>query len=433
MKKINGTASVRSVIFRIAPVLCLALLLSLGTGGMRPVRAASVRETLPILQMKELARISPPEGGSYLEGGTSASSGYLAAFLSSTGSSPNPVLLLDMKTWAVVKTAYVQLAHANDMCYIPQRREIYVVPMESTQVIVLDEATLTVKRTIATSVNYHAIGYDTKSDRFAAVYVSGEGAGRHLNCDILDGTCTKVLGSFSTDTNLTYQGLAVNDSLIYYSCWERGAVNSLYEPVYDGVFQPQDNVIYVYDFSGKLVKTLLVTMPEGFVKFEVESVAFSGKRMILQFNETLNDEGKTRLIGFYEAAGEGPSIAQQAAEKKAAEEKAAALKEEAENAAQFAKLKTSFTSLAGKRKLVKAGWNPLNFGTKAVSGYEAQICRKRSFTGDSLRTVRSAANLRTFAHLNRKTVYYVRVRAYYRAGTKTYYSAWSGKKKIRTR
>ena len=51
LKKINGTASVRSVIFRIAPVLCLALLLSLGTGGMRPVRAASVRETLPILQM----------------------------------------------------------------------------------------------------------------------------------------------------------------------------------------------------------------------------------------------------------------------------------------------------------------------------------------------------------------------------------------------
>lgn len=427
------TVFFRPLAFRSALIICLAVLLSLWLSRTAPVHAAPARDSLPVLQLKKLTQVGLPEGASYLEGGTTAMTGYLATFLSSSASSPNPILLLDMNTWAVAKTASVQMSHANDMCFVPQRREIYVTPMDKAQIIVLDEETLTVKRTINVPQSYYAIGYDTKADRFAAAYVSGSGAGRHLTCDILDAECSKVLSSFSVDSNLTYQGLTVNDSLIYCAFWERGAVNSLYEPVYDGVFQKQDNVIYVYDFSGKLVKTLLITMPAGFTKFEIETVSFAGNRMILQFNEELDDTSKTKQFGIYEVTGEGSTLAQQEAEKTAAQ-KASTEKEETEKAAnQFAATKVQITGAKGKKKLVRLEWSAASFGSKPVTGYEAQICRKKSFRGDSLDTVQAAANRCTFRGLTRKTTYYMRVRAYYRIGTQTYYSAWSAKKKVRTR
>ena len=216
------TVFFRPLAFRSALIICLAVLLSLWLSRTAPVHAAPARDSLPVLQLKKLTQVGLPEGASYLEGGTTAMTGYLATFLSSSASSPNPILLLDMNTWAVAKTASVQMSHANDMCFVPQRREIYVTPMDKAQIIVLDEETLTVKRTINVPQSYYAIGYDTKADRFAAAYVSGSGAGRHLTCDILDAECSKVLSSFSVDSNLTYQGLTVNDSLIYCAFWERG-------------------------------------------------------------------------------------------------------------------------------------------------------------------------------------------------------------------
>ena len=393
------------------------------------VHAASEREILPVLELNKLAEFSAPSGASYLEGGTAASSGYMVAFLSSTAGKPNPVQVIDTNTWTAVKAGSAELSHANDMCYVPQRREIYVTPMDRAELIVLEESTLNVKSKIKTLRNYHAIGYDTASDRFAAVFVTGSGAARRLYCDILDGTCQKVLGTFSADTNLTYQGLTVHDSLIYYTSWERGGVNSLYEPVYDGIFQKSDNVIYVYNFSGQLVKRLLVMMPEGYSKFELETASFIGNRMILQFNETLDDASGTRMIGIYEVTAEGLSLAQKA-EKEAAEKKA---EQEKKALQKLTSRKTAITGITRRKKSLKVRWKKLSAGSVAAEGYEIQLCRKKNFRGRSLKGLVRSGNVCVFRGLKRRTTYYIRVRAYAVRGDQTYYSAWSSKKKVRTR
>lgn len=412
-------------------------LLPARSGG--SVFAAPARKSMPVLKLKMLTEFSAPAGASYLEGGTVTSSGYLVTFLSSTTGNPNPILLLNMNSWTTTAAASAVLSHANDMCYIPRTREIYVTPMDRNQFFVLDETTLTLKQPITTPQNYHAVGYDPQTDRFAAIYVSGSGTGRHLFCDILDGSCTTVQRKFSTDTNLTYQGLAVNGSLIYYSCWERGST-SQYEPVYDGAFQKNDNVIYVYDFSGNLVRALLITPPDGYTKFELETVSFSGNRMILQFNETLNDAAGTKKIGIYEVTGEGPSIEQQEAEKKAEEERAAAEKKAAEERAAAEKdltklksVKPKIKSVSRNKTSIKVQWNRVKAGTKKVSGYEIQICRKKSFSGNTLKMYRTSGLKYTLKGLKRKTTYYVRIRAYKRVGGKDYYSKWSAKKNVKTK
>ena len=417
----------------LAACFCVMMLWAVMSAGGSRVYAASVRDSLPILKLKTLKEMPVPAGSSYLEGGTAVPSGYVVTFLSSSASDPNQILLLSTANWSAVKMGNAPLSHANDMCYVPKNGgEIYVTPMDNSCIIVLDAATLSQKSILTpqTRQTYHAIGYDTKTDSFACMYVDGTGAGRRFTCDILDGKLERK-SSFSVSTNLTYQGLTVHNSLIYYTCWERGGVNSLYEPVYDGVFQKNDNVIYVYDFSGRLVKSLLIPCPQGYSKFEIETASFLGDRMILQCNITKNG---TRYFGLYEVTGEEPSLAQQAAEK-AAKEKAARAQADAERAAS-AKMKPArpkITGITKKKRAVSLKWKKVKIGNKKVTGYEVQICKNRSFTGDTRRMFRVPIVKCTIRGLDRKTRYFVRVRAYQKVGTGRAYSAWSVIRKVKTK
>ena len=461
--------------------LLSGLLSSLGSSRAyaSPARA---RDPLPTLKLKKLTEFAWPAGASYLEGGCALPQGYLISFLSSTAGKPNPLLLLNITSipWSEAKTSSAMLAHSNDMCYIPQEKtvdqkygEIFVTPMDRCEIVVLRADTLTAVRTITTPQNYHAIGYDSVTDQFAAVYETAPGVGRHLICDILDGrelmggTCTKPIRSFSVDMNLTYQGLAVHDSLIYYTGWERGGVNSVYQPVHDDHFEKHDNVIYVYDFSGQLIRMMLVTLQEGYEKLELETISFIQNRMILQFNATLEQGTPVagtdrRRIVLYEVTGEGVTAAEDlaakkkaaaekaaaekaAAEKKAAEEKAAREKKEREEqeAAQrkaavkqkkkLAAKRPAVKVTARKKKSLKLRWKKVKNGKPAVAGYEVQICRKKNFRGKSLKTIRTSGLRCTVKKLKRRTTYYVRVRACQVIGGKTCYSAWSKKKKARTK
>lgn len=390
------------------------------------VLAAIARNDMPTLTIRKLAEFPWPEGGTYLEGGTAVSNGYLTTFLQAYGAQGNPMLMLDSNTWQLRSASSANLSHANDMCYIPGRKEIYVTPMDRAQILVLDEETLELKETIDTLQNYHAIGYDAKADRFAAIYASGTGAARQLICDILDGTCKNLLNSFTVDSNLTYQGLGVRDSLIYYSCWERGSVNATYEPVYDQVLNKDDNVVYVYDFSGKLVKTLLIEIPEGYTKFEIETVSFIGDRMILQFNETLNDENRTCLVGIYEAVAENKSASQLAEEKRIVQEQELAREELEER-------RVKIRTVSRKKRSVQLLWKEMKISGEPVDGYEVQICRKKRFKGETLRTIRTGDIRYRFRGLNRRSAYYIRVRAYKTIGDKVTYSRWSKKRKVYTK
>ncbi len=409
----------------------ILLTLSQAIAGGGTAYAAISRDDMPVLELKQLTEFEVPEGGSYLEGGTATSVGYLLTFMSTVSSLANPMMLLDTNYWQTIVTAYAMLSHANDMCYVPHSREIYVVPMDSAQIIVLDEDTLAVKRTINTPQIYHSIGYDTSQNCFAAVYVSGSGRSRSLHCDILDSTCSNVNHSFTIETNLTYQGLAVHNSLIYYTCWERGST-SVYEPIYDGTLQKDDNVIYVYDFSGNLQKALLVEKPAGYSKFEVETAAFVGNRMILQFNETLDAGG--RRVALYEVVGEQKSAAQKAAEEKAAAQKAAAQQKERELAwSGISSRRATIAYVARRKRAIRLILAPIQIGTESATGYQVQICRKKNFKGSTLKADTITTPDCKIMNLKRRTTYYVRVRAYKTIGSNTYYSAWSNRKKVRTK
>ncbi len=429
--------------------LWLALSLALTASG--TAFAAIAREEMSTLTLTKLAEFDIPEGASYIEGGTDSSFGYVTAFLGSTGSGFNPMIIFDPVTMLPVGTASAQMSHANDMCYVPKFGEIYVLPMDRAQIIALDEKTREVSRVFNVLNNYHAIGYDPMLDCFAAVYSTGTTADRELHCDILDGSCTGLLSSFVIDSNLTYQGLAVKDAMIYYSCWERGSGNSIYEPVYDGVLQKDDNVIYVYDFEGNLNRALLIPKPEGYSKFEIETVVFSENRMILQFNETLDDDNKTRKYGIYEVTGEtapasspqtGNSAAEKAAAEKAAADEAAAKKANEERLRlleqelqkdYFSQSSVIITAAVKQKRALKLRWEPLSFAGGPVTGYEVQVCRKKNFKGKTLITEQIGGLSCRIRKLKRKTTYYVRVRAYKTDGANTFYSAWSTRKRLRTK
>ena len=255
---------------------------------------------MPAIELTRLAEFPPPSQSAYVQGGTVTSTGLLMAF--TCPEEANPLLMLDTETWQPVLSKTEDLSHANDLCYVSG--EIYVLPMDAPQIVVLEEETLSVKRTIDTPQTYHAIGYDEEQNRFAAIYSEGKGAAKRLICDILDPSCSKVLSSFPADTNLVYQGLAVHDGKVYYSCWKRGEGKRDHKTVYDDLLKINDNVIYVYDFEGNLIDAMLIRKPEGYTTFEIETVSFLGDQMILLFNENLADEDNTLMTGVYGQAAE---------------------------------------------------------------------------------------------------------------------------------
>ena len=402
---------------------------------------ASVRDTVPTLQIKKVKELPVPGAGWYLEGGTSYQSGnqtlYLLAFWKNGVDSTYLKALDPNNGWAVVKEieamSPAHLSHANDMCYVPKDEEICVTPMRNNELMTFKTSDLNPGKgsTYGIGQTYHAIGYDIQQDRYAAAYVvNGSGASRKINCDILKKVPTEhahtynSMGTFPISTNLTYQGLTVHNSLIYYTCWERGGT-SAYEVVYDGVFQANDNVIYVYDFSGNLIKTLLITPPEGYSKFELETASFLGEKMILQFNVTLNDAAKTRKVEIYEVLGEGPSLEQQRQE----EAKRAA-------AASFPNARTRITRVVRKKKQIRLTWAPLTFAGEPVTGYQIQFCRKKNFKGKTRRNYYATkldGNSMPIRRLQRKTTYFVRIRAYQTVDGVKIYSQWSQRRKVKTR
>lgn len=67
----------------------------------------------------------------------------------------------------------------------------------------------------------------------------------------------------------------------------------------------------------------------------------------------------------------------------------------------------------------------------AVSGYQVQYATSKSFSG--AKTVSTTATAKTVSGLKKGSTYYVRIRAYKKISGKTYYSAWSSTKSIKTR
>ena len=71
----------------------------------------------------------------------------------------------------------------------------------------------------------------------------------------------------------------------------------------------------------------------------------------------------------------------------------------------------------------------------AVTGYQVRYSRKANMSGAKIRTISSKYSKVTkkITRLKAKKRYYVQVRSYKVVNGKTYYSAWSAKKSVKTR
>ena len=91
---------------------------------------------------------------------------------------------------------------------------------------------------------------------------------------------------------------------------------------------------------------------------------------------------------------------------------------------------TGLKLTAGKGKMT-ASWKKVPGG---VGGYQLQYGLKKNFSGAKKVTVSKAATVRrVLKNLKKGKIYYVRIRAWKKDSGKTYWSAWSGAKKVRVK
>lgn len=91
-----------------------------------------------------------------------------------------------------------------------------------------------------------------------------------------------------------------------------------------------------------------------------------------------------------------------------------------------------------KRKLV-VQWYALSVNQRtkyksAITGFQVRVSKSSKFTKAKYVNVKGITSCNaTIKGLKRKTKYYVQYRAYKKVGSVTYYSKWSGKRKVKTR
>ena len=91
---------------------------------------------------------------------------------------------------------------------------------------------------------------------------------------------------------------------------------------------------------------------------------------------------------------------------------------------------TAFSKLKGGKQQITLKWkNPKN-----ITGYEIQYSLKKNFSGKKTVKIKNAKTLATtIEKLKANKTYYVRIRTYTVVKKKTYYSAWSKVKAVKTK
>lgn len=97
---------------------------------------------------------------------------------------------------------------------------------------------------------------------------------------------------------------------------------------------------------------------------------------------------------------------------------------------------TRIKKLTKKKKAFNVRWNPVTatVGALYVDGYQIQYSTKKSMKGAKNVYVKGfAQSSKLIKKLKKNKKYYVRIRTYAKVGKGTYYSAWSAKKKVKTK
>ena len=82
-----------------------------------------------------------------------------------------------------------------------------------------------------------------------------------------------------------------------------------------------------------------------------------------------------------------------------------------------------------QKKYLKANWKKV----AGCSGYQMQISLKSNFAGAKAKNISKAKTTYTVSGFPSKKTYYVRVRAYQKVGSKTYYGSWSKAKSVKVK
>ena len=97
---------------------------------------------------------------------------------------------------------------------------------------------------------------------------------------------------------------------------------------------------------------------------------------------------------------------------------------------------TKLKKIGKGKKSFKARWIPVTtpVGALYVDGYQIQYSLKKNFRKAKTVTVKGfGQSTKVIKKLKKKKVYYVRIRTYAKVGKHTYYSALSGRKKVKTK
>lgn len=96
---------------------------------------------------------------------------------------------------------------------------------------------------------------------------------------------------------------------------------------------------------------------------------------------------------------------------------------------EFAAKKVKVKAVKGARKSVKVNWKSV----EGADGYVIEYAKKANFKGKKTVTVSASRKAKTIKRLSAKKTYYVRVKAYKVVDSEKIYTAYSAKKKVRTK
>ena len=189
----------------------------------------------------------------------------------------NPIIVLDRETNKVVKELSYNIGHGNDITYNNRTREIMFLKSLTDEVLIccFDYDTLEHTRDIKVEgiSKAYALSYNLDNNSY---YIGAGDKGY-----ILDGLF-QLVSSFDIKSNQTIQSFSYYNGFLYYSNYEAGFPNG-YQTVYDGVFNPYDSIVYVFDINGKYIKGFYIPPING-EPTELEGISFYNGEAYFVFN-----------------------------------------------------------------------------------------------------------------------------------------------------
>lgn len=177
------------------------------------------------------------------------------------------IIKYDRETFKEVgRSKSIVLDHANDIAYIPETNELYVVScyVDSKRITVLDADTLEFKerKSLGGSNGAYALEYNPLRKQF----VSGLGK---TNMCIYDKDLNYVDYHQGQNTTLITQGICADDKYVYHV---------LYSPQSNK--EEPENMIFVYDWSGNFITKI----PLGIKAYEPENISLVGDTFYIGCN-----------------------------------------------------------------------------------------------------------------------------------------------------